>query len=335
MTAESMARTSARGASPRTKRNRWKKQILRRVSYVFARALHAGVCRIPFRLSGAASWCIGNAAHLFLIRDRRRAHSSLLRVFGQERSAREIRSLVRRVFRHSASVYVEWSILRRWPEPRLRATFPLIAEDLCKLRAEIASSGSGVVGLTAHLGNWELLSLFFGRFTPGLLVPVANRIYYPRYHEFLYRLRIETGLKVLYNDESARKAIQAIRDGHILGLLPDHEVRTNSSTFVDFLGLPAQTATFPVQLARKLQVKMAMVLLVRDGSTYRVINCGLFDAPHTEDEAEDLRNGTARWSQMLEVEIRRYPDQWSWTHDRWRSTPDHPRRHLDRGRRMG
>ncbi len=190
------------------------------------------------------------------------------------------------------------------------------------------------MGLTAHLGNWELLSFFCSRFTPGLLVSVANRIYFPPYHDFMHRLRKEAGLDIFYNDESARKAIRAIRNGHLLGLLPDHEVRTNSSVFVDFLGLPAQTATFPVQLARKLGVKMTLVFLVREGDTYRVIHRDLFDVPCTNDETGDLLSGTAKWSQMLEEEILPRPAQWSWTHNRWHSTPERPRRHLDRGRRM-
>jgi lauroyl/myristoyl acyltransferase len=89
-----------------------------------------------------------------------------------------------------------------------------------------------------------------------------------------------------------------------------------------------------VQLARRERVKMTLVLLVREGGTYRVVEGGFFDAPRTEDEDDDVRRGTQLWTRMLEAEIRKCPEQWTWMHNRWHSTPERPRRHLDRGRQM-
>ncbi len=321
-------------ATGRGKRHRWKRKLSRHAGYVLGRLLHAIVSRIPFSASRAASWILGSGAYVVLSRDRELAVRNLGRVYGHERSPSEIRALARQVFRHSASVYVEWAILRRWPSERLHAVFQKVAAALQETQRTVLSTGTGVVGLTAHLGNWEILSLFCSRFTPGLLVPVANRIYFRKYHDFIHRLRSETGLEVVYNDESARKIIRAVREGHLLGLLPDQEVRTNASVFVDFFGLPAQTASFPVRLARMLGVKMTMVLLVREGRGYRVIDRGLFDVPRTDDERSDILHGTQLWTRMLEEEIRRRPEQWTWMHNRWHGTPDRPRRHLDRGHRM-
>lgn len=314
------------------KKKWWRKAVSRHCGYALGRFLHALACRLPHAACGALSNLVGTVAYLFLRRDRRRAVTQLTRVLGGQLSPREIRRLARATFVHTASVYIEWSVLRRWSTERLERKFPHVARDLRDLEQRIRTQKLGVVGLTGHLGNWELLSLFFSRFTPGLIVPIANRLYFRKYHDFLHRLRTETGLKVIYNDESARKVIQAVRDGHLLGLLVDQEVRTNACVFVDFFGLPAQTAMFPVQLARKLGARLTMLFLVREGRTYRFVDRGFFTVPCTADEDADRLAATHSWTRMLEEEILKRPSQWSWMHDRWHARPDRPRRHVDRGR---
>lgn len=332
---EDLEAAPAGGRGQPRKRKRWRKSVSRWSGYLAGRLLHAVVSRLPYGFAGGASALIGGVGYLFLRRDRRRAIANLTRVLGASRSPAELRALARGVFRHTASVFVEFAILRRWSTEKLRARFPEVATRLQDIRASTRAQGAGgVVGISGHLGNWELLFLFLTRFTPGFAVAVANRIYFPRYQDFLHHLRTSGGGLVFYNDESARKAIQHLREGRVLGFLADHEVRTNASVFVDFLGLPAQTATFPVQLARKLGVPLGLLLLVREGPTYRLIHHGLFQAPSTGDKAADLLEGTRQWSKMLEAEILSRPAQWSWIHDRWRSTPERPRRHLDRGKRI-
>jgi len=318
----------------RRRKKWWRKAISRYPGYALGRILHAIASVIPHGACGAISTIVGLAAYLFLVRDRRRAIDQLARVLGSERSPRDIRRLARAVFVHTASVYIEWSVLRRWSAERLEQRFPEAARDLRDLAVRVRAGGLGVVGLTGHLGNWELLSLFCSRFAPGLLVPIANRLYFRKYQEFLHRLRAETGLRVIYNDESARKVVEAVRNGHLLGLLTDQEVRTNACVFVDLLGKPAQTALFPVQLARKLKARLTMVFLVREGSSYRVVDRGFFEVPHTSNVEADLLEATQLWTRWLEEEILRRPEQWSWMHDRWHARPDRPRRHVDRGRRI-
>ena len=54
-----------------------------------------------------------------------------------------------------------------------------------------------------------------------------------------------------------------------------------------------------------------------------------FDPPNSSDKTADILAGTQLWTNILEETIRQYPEQWSWVHPRWRTTPDRPRRQLD------
>ncbi|MBI4605765.1 MAG: hypothetical protein HY721_27685 [Planctomycetes bacterium] len=320
---------------PGGKKRAWRKRLSRGLAYAAGRGLEAFLSRLPLKVGRAVALAFGTGAYLLLRNARRTATANLTSAFGSHLTPGQIRALARRVFQHHAVVYADWLILRRWPLERLEAAFPDVSRAIRALEAEVKATGSGVVGLTAHLGNWELLALLCSRFAPGLLVPMARKLRFARSQERLHRLRTSAGLEIVYTDESPRRVIRAVRQGRLLGILPDQDVRTNSAMFVDFFGRAAYTATFPVQLSRDLGVKMTFVVLVREGAGYRFVNRGLFDVPGTGDEGADLRAGTALWSHILEDEIRARPEQWAWMYDRWRTTPERPRRHLDRGGRIG
>ena len=310
------------------RRSRFRKTLSRHFGYLWIRLLHAFISRLPFPVGRALCWVLGTSAYYLAHRERKIALQSLTRVYGKERSPGEIRALTRDVFRHAATTLVDWTILRRWPPEKLLEKFPKVAAELRRLESEVKQSGQGGIAITAHCGSWEVLSLLTSRFAPGLLIPIAKRLYFEKYNDFLHRLRSETGLEVIYTDESPRKMIRAIREGSLLGFLPDQDLRTNSGVFVDFFGLPTYTVTFPVDLARKLGVKMYFGLLIRTGKTFEITLRGPFDVPHTENEAADVLAGTQLWSRMLEEEIRKNPSQWSWIHPRWRTTPERPRMQL-------
>ncbi|MBI4605766.1 MAG: hypothetical protein HY721_27690 [Planctomycetes bacterium] len=311
------------------RRSRARKVISRHLGYYCFRAAHAVVCRLPWSMGRGLAWLVGTAAYWLLTRERNTALQQLTRVYGAERTPAEIHVLAREVFRHTASVLIDWVILRRWSREELRARFPDVAGEIERLHQELARTSSGVVAITAHLGNWELLGHCFGLFAPGLLVTLAKRIYFERYQDFIHRLRTGHGLEVVYTDESARKVLRALHAGKLVAFLSDQDLRTNSGVFVEFFGLPAYTVTFPVEVALKTRTKLLFYVLVRTGKGFRVLRRGPFDLPQTGDKEADVLASTQLWTSILEEEVRRYPAQWTWIHARWRTMPDSPRRQWD------
>ncbi|MBI4604750.1 MAG: lysophospholipid acyltransferase family protein [Planctomycetes bacterium] len=320
-------------------RSRLRKRISRNLGYAGLRMAHAVVCRLPWRVGRALAWIAGTVAYRLLKRERDIATQSLTRVYGKEKSAAQIQAVVRDVFRHAASVVTDWVILRRWTREKLRGRFPQVAETLETVARDMRASGKGTVAITAHLGNWELLAHSYCQFAPGILVPLAKRLYFEKYNDFVHSLRAEPGLEVIYSDESARKMLRALKEGKQLSFLCDQDLRTNSGVFVDFFGLPTYTVTFPVDMARKTGVDLVFTVLVREGSGYRQIYHRFGALPETGDESEDVLQATQAWTRFLEGVIRQYPGQWVWLHPRWRTTPDNPRLQFDskgkRGREGG
>jgi KDO2-lipid IV(A) lauroyltransferase len=293
------------------------------------RVAHAVVCRLPWPVGRGLAWVGGTAAYYLVRRERRFAVENLTHAFGEERSPAEIRVLAREVFRHVAAGVIDWLILRRWSPEKLRKRFPEVCEQFREMARKAEASGAGVVAVTAHCGCWELSAFFANQFTPGRFAALAKRTYFEKYNDFITRLRTERGFEIIYTDDSPRKMMRTLKEGKILSLLSDQDLRTNSGIFVDFFGRPAYTVTFPVQLARKVGVKMAVCLLLREGKSFRFAFEDPYELPQTGNKEADVLEGTRIWTRKLEEYIRKYPQQWIWFHRRWRTRPGQ-----GRGRRV-
>lgn len=177
--------------------------------------------------------------------------------------------------------------------------------------------------MTAHLGNWELLPRVFGLqgFRGGV---VGRRIYYEPYNLWVMRLRSFPGFRTIYQDEAVRQIHAHLKAGEIVGLLPDQDRDSVRGIFVDFFGKPAYTSVAPVKFAMAAGAPILPAFMVRmPGDRYKLL-LGNLIRPKIEgnDRAASIRKYTEAWMKDFEAVIRRYPEQWGWMHDRWKTRPD-------------
>src|SRR5688572_11525691 len=132
------------------RRSRFRKTFSRNLGYVSIRCVHAVVCRLPRSVGRGLAWITGTLIYYLLGRERRIALDGLTRVYGSERSPREIRILARAVFRHTVHVVIDWLIVRRWSRERVERRFPEVARAYRELDETHRAIGSGVVGVTGH-----------------------------------------------------------------------------------------------------------------------------------------------------------------------------------------
>ena len=187
---------------------------------------------------------------------------------------------------------------------------------------EVLAAGNGVLVLGFHFGNWELLG--FGlkrRGYPGSLV--ARRIYFHKYDKLLVKLRMKYGAKTIYRDESPRKMLRELKEGRILGIVPDQDVDSVDGVFVDFFGKKTFTPTAPVKLAMTAKTKLVPILVVRKkDNTHKLIVEKPIDVSGGNKTKENVLKYTQEWTGVLEKYVRMYPEQWVWLHSRWKTQPE-------------
>ena len=177
--------------------------------------------------------------------------------------------------------------------------------------------------MTAHLGNWELLPRMFGLegFRGGV---VGRRIYYEPYNRWIVGLRGSVGVQTIYQDEAVRQIHAHLKAGEIVGLLPDQDRDSVRGIFVDFFGRPAYTSVAPVKFAMASGAPILPAFMVRmPGNRYKLLLGNLIRPKIEEgDRTASIRKYTEAWMKDFEEVIRRYPEQWGWMHDRWKTKPD-------------
>jgi len=213
-------------------------------------------------------------------------------------------------------------VLPGMSEKQLRRHLVNYDEYMARL-GEIMSRGLGLIAITGHLGNWESLAGIGSRRFPANVV--ANRLNSPGFNDLLQKLRRASGLRVIFLSESPREIVRALKRREIVGLLPDQDIRYLPGVWVDFFGAPAYTPVGPVLAARLSGAPVYPFFLLRDGARFRFAWGDEIPMVFTGDRKVDLLKNTTAWMRVMENLVRRYPDQWSWNHRRWKTQPGDPR----------
>ena len=192
----------------------------------------------------------------------------------------------------------------------------------------------GILLLTAHFGNWELLAKTFGLkgYKGNVLARPLDNSYIEK---ILYKLRTGSGNKVIYNRENAVKnIISALKANEIVGFLPDENASKRIGVFVDFFGIKACTMPGMANIAAKTKLPVVPAFIVRlnekDGggtgggnySKHRLIIEPPLDIKYTGDRKTDTMNILKLFNEKIEDIIKQYPEQWFWIHNRWKTRPD-------------
>jgi KDO2-lipid IV(A) lauroyltransferase len=264
---------------------------------------------------------LGTAAFFLLVKERRKALHHLQLAMGGERSFEDRKRIALESFRNLGRTFFEVLILDRLTPDELDRLVTFEGEESLKAAA---AKGRGVLFVTAHIGNWELMGGIVAKRYP--LAVVAAPIYDRRVEKIMIRLRAAHGIETLIRDSPSalKRLIAMLRRGGVVGLLIDQDTKTDG-VFVPFFHQEAFTPTGPASLAFRTGAAVVVGFIIREGlERHRIILHGPLDLPRTGDIEQDVRVQTARFTKMIEEQIRRTPEQWIWMHRRWKTAAAPP-----------
>lgn len=186
------------------------------------------------------------------------------------------------------------------------------------------SLGKGVMAVTGHIGNFEFLAAYFSR--QGYKVSVIGReLYDPRLNRLLVQNRERMGVQNISTSAGLKEIIKALNSGRALGVLMDQDTSRVRGIFVNFFGRKARTAVGPVILALKTGSPIVpMAIVQKRNGNYKIIIKEEIKPFSEKERDENILYLTEECTAFLEEVIRKYPDQWTWMHKRWRTPPDNP-----------
>jgi Kdo2-lipid IVA lauroyltransferase/acyltransferase len=131
------------------------------------------------------------------------------------------------------------------------------------------------------------------------------------------RSRFNTPLLIAREGFDLRAAIRAMKEGLPFYYLPDQDYGLQHSIFVPFFDTPAATIPMVARLARIAGAKVVMAVSEMTPEGY-VLH---LEAPWQDFPTEDVVEDTARMNHEIERWVERLPDQYLWTHRRFKSRP--------------
>ena len=258
----------------------------------------------------------------YVVRYRQRVVLDNLRRSFPEKGEAEIRRIARQFYWHFAQVLVEIlklaaispAALRR----RVRFTNP-------ELMTRHFAENRPVLSLGSHRGNWEWIlsgaALEFPELAAGVYKPLNNKFF----EHFMRRLRTRLGARAVPMLATLRYLVQHRGQGHTLSLLTDQAAGPEDRPYwTDFMHQEAGFYTSAERLAQQFSCGVLYVGIRRVGRGYYDITftelpagAAAAQAAHAPDEAARYPI-TEAFVRCLEADIRATPEQYLWTHRRWK-----------------
>jgi KDO2-lipid IV(A) lauroyltransferase len=272
------------------------------------------ISRLPPRVGLWLGRRLGDAAWVALPRRRAITRDNLARAFGEERSAEERRALARSSYQHLGMNLVEVCILLLRPLSVLLSRVELHGRHHLEAAA---AQGRGVLLLTAHLGNWELLPPAHAR--TGLSLSIVVRpLDLPLLDRIAERYRQGGRVELIAKRHALRSIVEALRRGRMVGVLLDQNAARSEGVFAPLFGIPASTSKGLAVISLRTGAPVVPTFIRRiAGGRHRVE----FEPQVAPPPDQDVAAFTASFNRSIEQAIRRAPEQWFWMHERWRTRP--------------
>jgi len=274
---------------------------------------------IPRDLGLGIGQALGRLLFAFDKKHRAIAIDNIRRAFGTELRSSEVISIARQVFRNLGCMVFEiaWSF----------GLDPGSFDKYFKMQGQenfykAMEKGKGVLLLTAHMGNWELFTII----AHMVKIP-AHVVYRPLdsepLDEAVKQLRCRFGAKLIptTNRRAIVKVLNTLKGNECVAMLMDQNVDYYNGVFVDFFGRRACTNKGMAILALRTGAPVVPVFMVRDKAGFRAEALPEIPLTRTGDKQKDIECNTAKYNQAIEAFVRRYPDQWFWVHQRWKTRP--------------
>ena len=97
----------------------------------------------------------------------------------------------------------------------------------------------------------------------------------------------------------------------------DRNLSHSKGIIAEFMGKPAFTPYFPVNIAMEGHVPVVGAFLIQEGRNYRLHVEDPIEVKPLQNKEETYRYYVKIFLDLIEKYIRHYPEQWFWAHKRW------------------
>ena len=284
-------------------------------------AASAIIPKLPRNVAMAFGRLLGWIAYALLPQHRRVAYANLDIAFGDAKTRREKRRIVRGTFQNAACnmVGLFWG-------PRITASnfrqYVEVDESNRGWFQQMQDRRKGIIFITPHYGDWELLNLAAG-YLGAPYTAVMEGAKNPAVSKAVARLRGMSGHTTVEPRFAVIKMFKAVSRGEIVGIVVDSNARRRrGGVWLDFFGLKVFSTAAVAQLAKRTGANIIFAAAhPLPGRRIRLQFGPEIPVDDTGDEERDVLTTSQRCLDACADLIRANPDPWLWTYKRWKRRP--------------
>lgn len=247
--------------------------------------------------------------------------------YGQETQKGAYRKLGKQVVVTIAKAFTDYYLMSRLKSREaFERYFTFEGEEHLKAAYE---KGKGVLCLVPHTAGLEFSAIMppvMGYKTMG----VSSRIHNPWLNRLMIHLRESRGMANITRDHCFDTLVKRLRQGECLIIMIDQDSSHIRGEFLQFFGKEAYTPVGCARLAMATGAPVVPMYTLRneadDTYTFRILPEIPFEQKETA--LETIRYNTQKHNDALEQIVREHPEQWIWTHRRWRTTRAYMRQYI-------
>ena len=253
---------------------------------------------------------LGWLSYSFSAKRRRLAAANLDLVYGDTLASREKRRINIASFQNMALVLLDLYWFNYRTAERMKRYF------VYDKSFESIFDGRPNIIVTAHFGNWEVVSLACGQ--RGLpLTSVALKTKSTVGEKVLTELRKKSGSEIVQRNGAVRKIIRSLRRGRSTAFLLDHNtLPEEGGVFVPFFGLAVPVADVIKVLVQRTDARIVVAYCMPDAAGVYTVKA--FPPLATGEGGIAYDDLTAYMTGLIEKFIRENPHCWLWCYKRWR-----------------
>jgi KDO2-lipid IV(A) lauroyltransferase len=270
---------------------------------------------LPGRVADWIAAILGRLGYIILTSRRRIAMENLKRAFGDEKSDAQLRSITKEVFVNIVRSMIEFACFPLLTKERILRLVP--EHTGLEHFEEALKGGKGCIFVAGHFGHWELIGAWVaaGEYPIDYLVGQQHN---PYVDNAFNSYRRSLGVGIIPVGVTARHVIKSLKENRIVALLSDQHSASGGAV-VTFFGRPASTPKGPAAFAVKTGCPIVFGALIREGyKRHRGVIEPPIYPPDSGDRGKDIVNMTQAYTAKLEAVVRKHPEQWMWTHRRWK-----------------
>ena len=297
-----------------SERGTWKDRCTYRIVSLFG-----GWCRwLPKRWALQLGRCIGLLFYYLVKKRREIAAANLQIAFGNHLTAQQHREICKASFINVGKTCIEFL---RFPKLNTENIWNEVTVEGKENLHTALETGKGAIVFLPHFGNWELLSLVYGALIPNRAKAIAFPLKNARLNTYIWRHREQMSLELIPRKQAVRETLRALKNNEAVGFFADQNAG-REGVFVDFLGKPASAARGPAVIARKTGAPLLFSISIRQpNDKHQVHISSPIHVKPSDDFERDIECYTTQMLKQLEAYIHKYPEQWLWLHNRWKTQP--------------